>query len=132
MTKNETKEKLQQYFQKWILWLGLRWWRVEIIWHRKSGKKWRRSEGGTCAARTYADWRYGTIVIHVNLSACQNMDDDELKNLAVHELMHGLINEMREGKLHHEERVVTALTKAVFWVEDGAKSEARVGKSETV
>jgi predicted SprT family Zn-dependent metalloprotease len=74
-------------------------------------------------ANCTAHWMYLTARIQVNLLALEYIDNDDLEDVAVHELCHILVNEMREGELHHEERVVTWLTKAFFWVEELSKTD---------
>jgi predicted metallopeptidase len=121
MTKKKT---IDRYLDEWIYRLGLRWWNVVVYWHRKP-KMVKRIFGKhvhkTVLAQTYADWRYGIASIHINLPAFQNMSHKETECAIVHELCHILVNELREGEIHHEERVVTGLQKAFLWTREGIK-----------
>ena len=110
---------------KWTERLGLRWWMVDVHWHKgKDAKKYfSAGEDETVLARVFADWRYAEANIHINLPAWKGMSNEDVERAIVHELMHILVNEMREGELHHEERVVTCLTKAVLWVDQFARGE---------
>lgn len=117
------KDKLNQYIDKWLKSLGLLWWKITIV-YLDDAKELVQQEfyrgDETVLARTYADWRYGTGTIYFNITALDGMEDTEIENTVVHELAHILVNEMREGELHHEERVVTGLTKAFLWTREGA------------
>jgi predicted SprT family Zn-dependent metalloprotease len=69
----------------------------------------------TIIGRTYADWKYRTAHIYINLPALKRKTSYQIEEIIVHELMHVLVNEMREGNIKHEERVVTSLTESIFW-----------------
>lgn len=124
---DETERRVQAAFERWAVRLGLGWWKVEARYYDDRGEVRRRFGRGPerVAARCYADWRYMEAVIDVNLREWVEKTDDEIERMAVHELVHVLVNEMREGALEHEERVVTTLTKAMFWVDAAAREEAR-------
>ena len=123
MTKHEL---LKQAFDRWIHRLGLAWWTIEVIYYDDPAeivKRFRNDGDILVLARTFTEWKYGTATIWITLPAWDQVEDDDIEVPVVHELMHVLVNEMREGELHHEERVVTQLTKALFWAIDGVKSE---------
>ena len=61
----------------------------------------------------------GSILL--NGKVLDGMTPQQIERIAVHELCHILVNEMRESEMCHEERVVTMLTKAFLWVEAAAK-----------
>jgi len=116
------KDKLRQYIDKWLKPLGLLWWKITIVYlddPKELAQKEFYRDDETVLARTYSDWRYGTATIYFNMPAFDGMDDAEVENTVVHELAHILVNEMREGEMHHEERVVTGLTKAFLWTREG-------------
>lgn len=112
-------DQLKAAFDKWIKALGLAWWDIDIHYYDDPGEVVRLFANGTndsvIAAFVDANWMYGTAVISVNLTAFTDMTPEKIDRIVVHELMHILVNEMRESELHHEERVVTGLTKALFW-----------------
>lgn len=114
-------------FAKWIPRLGLAWWDLQIIYYddpQEIINRFRIIESGEMVPATVtAQWMYADAKISINLPAFEYIEDADIERVVVHELCHILVNEMREGELHHEERVVTQLTKAFFWVADAARSE---------
>lgn len=115
---------LKAAFAEWIPRLGLAWWDIEIHYYDDPGEIVRLfrqvDNGGVVPAFVDANWMYAEAKISINLPAFDELDADKIERIVVHELCHILVNEMREGELHHEERVVTGLTKAIFWVADAA------------
>ena len=77
----------------------------------------------TVLALTFSNWKYLTSTIYLNWPAVKKMTAGEIKRILIHEFCHVLVNEMRERKRHHEERVVTGLTDAFLWTEQFAKEE---------
>ncbi len=123
---------LKAAFATWIERLGLGWWDIQIHYYDNPGEIVRLfrqvDNGGIVPAFVDANGMYGAAKISVNLPAFEGMEPDEIERIVVHELMHILVNEMREGELHHEERVVTQLTKAIFWVVAAIESEGEHGE----
>ena len=115
------KKIIQKCLNEWTYRLGLRWWEITVTWYKKP-KAIRRYFGckkyEMVIARTFADWRYGTASIHVNLSAFDGMNDKKIESVVIHELCHVLVNELQSGGIDHEERVVTGLQKAFVWTRD--------------
>lgn len=60
-------------------------------------------------ASAEVDWRYRYATIQWNLRLVADQSDDELERVFVHEVMHLVVNEMRQDDLHHEERVCQTL-----------------------
>ncbi len=118
---------IKAVFAKWIPRLGLAWWDIEIVYYDDPYeiiKHFRIIETGEMVPATVtAQWMYADAKININLPVFEFIEPDNIERVCVHELCHLLVNEMREGELHHEERVVTGLTKAFFWVIDAVKSE---------
>jgi hypothetical protein len=125
--KVDPKDLIQAAFDKWLKRLGLLWWEIDINFYDDPGEivKHFRDPGEdyTVAAVTYVKWIYASASIDVNLPAFTGLDQDKIERIVVHECCHVLVNEMRECELHHEERVVTQLTKAFFWTETGTLEE---------
>jgi hypothetical protein len=123
-----TQDLIRAAFEKWVKCLGLAWWKVVVRYYDDPSEILTRFDqqaaGRLTAATVSADWRYSEATIDVNLPAWVEMSADEIERAVVHELVHILVNEMREGEMHHEERVVTQITKAVFWIADAAEREA--------
>lgn len=118
MALEDTKDTISNAFEKWVKYLGLGWWEVTARYYDDPGEivsRFRQDDDLLVLAKTYADWKYAKATIDVNLPAWSGLSEEEIGFAVVHELIHILVNEMREGELHHEERVVTQLTKAVFW-----------------
>jgi Fe-S cluster biosynthesis and repair protein YggX len=108
------KKKIQEIFEKWSYLLGLRWWDVSLT-LSKEKTDFLKDNGETVLARTWADWRYMKATILINYREIKLLDPEEIEKIIVHELCHVLVNEMREGDITHEERVVTTLTNAFLW-----------------
>jgi hypothetical protein len=109
---------LKAAFAKWIPALGLAWWDIDICYYDDPAsilQNFRRDDDRLVLATCDANWIYGTATICINLPAFADRTPEQIERTVVHELCHILVNEMREGELHHEERVVTTLTKAIFW-----------------
>ena len=72
---------------------------------------------------TYADWRYRSVEIDINVPSMSEQSDRDLDTYFVHELMHVFLNEMRanEDRVNHEERVATTLADAFIWIRDIAQ-----------
>ncbi len=120
--KRTIKEKLDKYFQWWINRLGLRWWKIDLRWaNSKRESSYMYHDDGTIAMMDcWADWKYMKAEITINMYEFvrQNNSDDELEEIVVHELMHILLNEMKEKGIDHEERVAMTLQRAFLWVRD--------------
>lgn len=115
-----TRNRAKRHFEQWVYLLGLRWWDIEVRWYdnRRDFRTASRAPSRNAAMCVYADWRYATATIYVNVEALARVDDRELEQSIVHELCHALVNEMRKKGIDHEERVVTMLSKAFMWVRE--------------
>lgn len=122
-------EKLRDY---WEPRLGLRWWTITFGYVRDASEfrvddEPRPEAAGSCAA----DWRYLHAYIEFNMHKIfmQEMTDEELENVVVHELCHVLVNETRgpdlKAYMGHEERVTTTLAKAFIWTRDMTRAEVK-------
>jgi len=120
----KTRKRVMKAVNKWLHPLGLGWWEVTLHWHSKPKDVIHTfqtdHDTDVVAAKMYCDWRYGTADLHINLPAFKCRKQWKIDKMIVHEFVHALVNEMREGDINHEERVVTALTKAVFWIVNAA------------
>lgn len=122
MTKQEL---IKAAFDKWIVRLGLAWWDIEIVYYDDPMEiinRFRQIETGEMVPATVtAQWMYADAKISINLPTFEYIEDDKIERVVVHELVHILVNEMREEDICHEERVVSTLTKAFFWVDEFAR-----------
>lgn len=102
--------------------IGMGWWDVNFI-YSTDEKEFDSGDQCTVLMRCTADWRYGLAVINVNVNYIDELSDELLERYFIHEMMHILVNEMRQKEdcLAHEERVVTGLTKAFEWSLDNPR-----------
>lgn len=113
------RRRVRKLFEAWLYPLGLLWWRIDIVYHRRR-KGFRHDRTTQTFARVTANWCYMTAQIDVNVSAAQHQSDADLEHAVVHELAHILVREAGDpkGVTLHEERVCTTLAKAFIWVRD--------------
>lgn len=111
---------LKERFSWWTHNTGLGWWKVDIL-YDDDRQAYEGENGYETVMRCFADWRYGTAQVYVNVLKAKTLDKQELEMCVVHELMHVFLNEMREGEIKHEERVATTLAKAFLWCRDGVE-----------
>jgi hypothetical protein len=118
-------QHVKDMFAKWITRLGLAWWDIKVVYYDDPADIIDHFSGddGLSTMICHVDWKYCTASIEVNYAEVVHLDPDEIEHVVVHELIHILVNEMREGELHHEERVVTYLTKAIFWATEAAQRD---------
>lgn len=98
---------------KWIPKLGLDWW--EITCHYCDSHSFIDTENDKDAlAFCHVNWPYMTATIRVNKDHLEDEEKGNVEMIAVHELMHIILNEMRDDcdSIDHEERVATILAKA--------------------
>jgi hypothetical protein len=117
-----TTEKIKQYIDKWLKPLGLLWWKIDIIYlddPKELSEKEFFCDGNITLGRAYVNWQYGSATVYFNVPGFEGLNDEDIEMAVVHELVHILVNEMREEEMHHEERVVTGLTKAFIWTKEG-------------
>ncbi len=107
--KKKFREKVLALHEKWRRRLCLTWWEGTLcINDYLSGQ-----DGNNTLADCTADWKYQTYTIRINRSDAMELSDGELEKMIIHELLHVVVNEMREGDVSHEERVVTNLETAI-------------------
>jgi len=121
------KEKIKEIFEKWSYLLGLRWWEVALTFSKEKSD-FNKDDGSRVLAKTWSDWRYMKATILINYREIKLLDLEEIEKIIVHELCHVLVNEMREGDISHEERVVTTLTKAFLWTKNLEYEQKIVGE----
>jgi len=113
----ETRDKIQRVFDYWRyrLWLGP--WSITLHYEWNGIDQSRRDLSilATCSAR----WMYLEADITFDMPLISCVSDQKLEEIVVHEMIHILVNEMRERGIDHEERVVTLLTNAFLTVKKG-------------
>lgn len=91
------------------MWLGH--WQINAVYEWNGIKT---TDGTLPAAQVEgADWRYMHAKIRFDVPTCSTMEPHELRDVVIHELLHCLVNEMREDGIDHEERVVSHLQRVV-------------------
>ena len=121
MKKRKAEKLFSKYVKKWIskTWLG--WWKIDIIYLGfKEYSELEINDAHHSVALCHTDWKYLTATIYVNSTVLKNCDNIEY--IAIHELMHIFLNEMREGSIEHEERTATILARS-FILAAGKQSE---------
>jgi hypothetical protein len=109
------RAKLRKLAKKWIPRLNLDQWAIQLTYDREgfaSANNGGNAGAATCLARTGAMWQYLDAHIEFNMPVLLNCSDWEIEVTYVHELMHLLLNEMREEGINHEERTATTLARA--------------------
>ena len=120
MKDKKTKKVAKKYFEWWSRWLGLNYGSMNLIFVEFIKDASGPDVAGTCET----DWRYQETTVTLALHKLRELDRCQIEKVIVHELMHVLINEMREEGIGHEERVATNLQKAFVWVRDEAARNA--------
>lgn len=133
------KARIGALAKKWLRPLGLRCWKVQIVYERE-GLKQPVDESRSLIARTTVDWHYFLATITFDMKEIIDAPDNELESHFVHECCHILINEMRmwagtemspdkhEEAMKHEERVTTVLASAFLWTREAGRDEAKLKK----
>lgn len=110
-TAKQTKSLIRRYSRKWIPILGLQNWDIKALYMEAQTTS--EHAGMEVIADTTAAWETLQATIMVYLPVAKALKRSELEISIVHELMHILLNEMREFEdLKHEERVCELLAKA--------------------
>lgn len=108
------RRKLTTYTRRWQKLLGLGDWTVRIVFSDK------RDKHPDTMATSASYWEYRDGTIHYYLPSIEGSTDFELERIAVHELLHMVVGEMRtDEKAQHEERVVTALSDSFLRLKHG-------------
>jgi hypothetical protein len=129
------KARIQTLSDKWIVPLGLKWWRVNLEFNRDVTGD--HGNGRCAVAETMVDWHYLLATITFNIPAVAEQADDELETMFVHECCHILVNEMRmwapknidadknDEAMHHEERVASTLANAFIWTREAGARDVK-------
>ena len=115
MPDKRAKKLVCKYFKWWVHWLGLGYWDMTLVF---SDKKVNQGDGYSRAGYCECQWKYLTATVTIYPKAIKHLSEYEIERVVIHELVHVLINEMREAGIDHEERVVTQLQKAFNWVKE--------------
>ncbi len=122
--KSSKKKLIRRYIKRWRTILGLYQWKIKTFYHKDPEdilKNFDTGKRSMSSAMVNADWKYRSANIHFNMLNVNELPPAEIEETVVHELVHVLVNEMREDGIHHEERVVTDLTAAFLWTRKYSK-----------
>lgn len=120
---NAEKRRVLKMFNRWSESLGLGSWKITIqclngpfVWNGvvQTGIQ------GLCEV----GWEYNRATILFDMSETAKIDDEELRDLIVHESMHVIVHEMRfdvPDEIEHEERVCSFLENIIQRVAEGAR-----------
>jgi predicted SprT family Zn-dependent metalloprotease len=75
-----------------------------------------RVEGYSTSATCDSSWQYFTATIDFSYIQLKDMEEKEIEKIIIHELLHIVVNEMREDGIEHEERVVSHLQMIVSYL----------------
>jgi hypothetical protein len=106
-----SRNMLQGRLDYWVYWLGLEPWKIDLIFFYRD-----IPDHPDALMTTVSDWRYMTATIRVSMDWLQHAPEKEIDRNILHELLHAVVCEMRNGEVDHEERVVTMLTNSFLWL----------------
>lgn len=111
--------RFERELQRWVPRLGLEHWLLEIDWKREALPPAGDYEGAAASVRTL--WEYQRAVITVDLSYVAQCSPLALSEVALHELVHVLLDELRPPDSEistdhhqHHEHVTTLVTSALL------------------
>lgn len=109
-------ERVNGILDRWIALLALGHWTINRDLRRQDKPDFRDDGSSSEVARCHVNWQYEDATITVWLPEAHEYTDERLEWVMVHELMHIVLNEMREDRKNilHEERVATVLAKALI------------------
>lgn len=126
----EQKQRIKALFSKWHI-LGLGWFRVHYEWDRA-----RCMDEPMEAMKTEVSWQYREVTFTVRLPACQELDDDHLEHIVVHECAHALtggfmaqLDLTSPGQVQIMEHATEMVANAIIWSREAGKRDTlKAGK----
>lgn len=118
------KKRVQKYIDKWFNAMGLKWFRVDLVWDRE-----RDQDSPNTAARTTTSWQYRHATVTWYMPTIVDNDDDFLEGIVVHEFVHILISPMavvdKEADLPLQHEYATeCLARAMQWVREAGRKDS--------
>lgn len=122
------KKRVLKHLRHWKVMLGLGVWRIDTEWYDGRLPETRGGDDRNIVlADMHVSWEYLKATMRVNVEAVAALSDERLEEVIIHELLHAVINEMRnysaDDGIYHEERVVSTLTSVIGWVRDHYQAE---------
>lgn len=126
---DQQKKRIEKYVNKWLQLFHLHNWKGRCVWERDSKKN---NDGETeVLAHCFSDWKYLIYELTFFLSSFVHKSEKDVERIVVHEMLHIVINEMRENRHENEERVVSTLTNIMEDVyEAGQKNSIKPKKAK--
>ena len=121
----EQKKRVESMINKWFKPMGMGWFDILFDWHRDERKEPTRNNI-PAVADVECSWEYKRAKINWYLPVIQNIDDDELENMIVHEFVHILINSVDIEELPNEklEYATESVARALIWVKKSSTPAA--------
>lgn len=115
------KARIQKLLDLWLTPLGLRWWSITVIYDRdlEPSSQTVETDSNSCVymhVTTHWEYIFATVTVYVH--AIQDVDDDELERMFLHEMAHIMLSAMRYDGAHMEERTASELARAFQWIKD--------------
>ena len=110
-TTKQLHALIHKYVIKWKSELFLGMWTISF-----NLRDWLSNDYGNAlqtAARCTPRWKYFEAELEFNYLVLKDKKDEDIERIVLHELLHIVVNEMREEGIDHEERVVSHLTMLV-------------------
>ncbi len=108
-TPQQLHKLISKYVRKWRdkLFLGL--WKIDmrVVDHIEGSG--RNDESWCVAATTDSNWKYLQADLQFSHYLLSEKEEKQIERIVIHELLHVLLNEMREEGIEHEERVISHL-----------------------
>mgnify|MGYP007071570403 CR=1 FL=1 len=114
MKTKQVIKLLRVYIPKWIDLLKLQNWLIDINYMKGDGEI--GADGFRTSATCDTNWDHLSALICFWPRALRDSPKTYIEYVVVHELMHIVVNEMRETGVKHEERVVSHLAKSAVGI----------------
>jgi len=112
-TVKQLKAVVGKYVRKWKQKLWLHMWHIDCVYRTYVRPSEDTPDGMTVTASTRSAWMYFTATIDFSIDQLADMEENDIEKIVIHELLHIVVNEMREDGIDHEERVVSHLSTAI-------------------
>lgn len=118
----QTAEKIDGLMRKWVgdLWIGQ--WDVKAVyeWNGISNPE---GVSSSPTAECRSNWKYMHATVRFDIPKMSELTPSEMEDVVVHELLHCVVNEMRDWDIDHEERVVSHLQRIVCMLANRKKGK---------
>ncbi len=119
MKTKEIKELINKHVTFWKGMLGLGMWNIDIYYDKVDFD----TGSGYEVGRSSVNWKYLEASLTFHTNQMKDFDEEKIEKIVIHELMHVMLNEMRETGIEHEERVASMLQRAIWFVKDAENKE---------